>query len=227
MAITDIATEQTTAVTDLILAALASVVSGSIYKTGNSRDKKKARLWAWAFGLLVIASLFGAAAHGFKMTERMNFILWQPVNLALGLTISLFAAGVVYDLKKPVLTLPLLIVFLTGGLIFYVITVLIPGTFIIFIFYEAIAMVFALISYLILSFRKKRRDYGFMAIGIMLSIIAAGIQATDSIRFTFIWEFDHNGVFHLIQMPGLVFLLAGLRSGFLARPLSEEHLNNL
>jgi hypothetical protein len=46
--------------------------------------------------------------------------------------------------------------------------------------------------------------------GIALSIIAAVIQATGSIGFTLIWEFDHNGVFHLVQMPGIVLLAAGV-----------------
>ena len=217
----DIPTEQTTAVTDIILAALASIVSLIVYKTGNPRDPKKTRLWAWAFGLLAIASLFGAAAHGYKMSERMNFILWQPVNLALGLTVALFAAGVAYDLKGTSLSRALVPVFLTTGMIFYAITVLVPGTFIIFKLYEAIAMLFALISYLVLSFRRKHHGYWLMATGIILSIIAAGIQATNSVRFTLIWEFDHNGVFHIIQMAGLVFLLSGLRSGFLAHPLMK------
>jgi hypothetical protein len=217
MSITDIPTEQTTAVTDLILAVLALIVSFIIYNIGYPRNLKKARLWVWAFRLLAIASFFGAAAHGFKMTEHTNFILWQPINLALGLTIALFAAGVVYDLKGDSLPRAIVPVFLAAGMIFYVVTVLVPGTFIVFILYEAIVMLFALISYLVLSFRKKHNGYWLMVMGIVLSITAAGIQATSSIRFTLIWEFDHNGVFHLIQMLGLVFLLSGLRSGFLLR----------
>lgn len=222
MSITDIPTEQTTAVTDILLGCLAMVVSLTVYKTGNPRDPKKARIWVCAFGLLAVASFFGAAAHGFKMTERTNFILWQPINLALGLTVALFAAGVLFDLKGASLPRALILALLAAGVFFYAITVLVPGTFIMFIFYEAIAMLFAFISYLVLSFRKKHKAHWLMAAGILLSIIAACIQAVNSVRFTLVWEFDHNGIFHIIQIVGLIFLLSGLRSGFLSLPSSKK-----
>jgi hypothetical protein len=116
----------------------------------------------------------------------------------------------------------MILVFPAAGMIFYSITLIVRGTFIVFILYEAIVMLFALISYVVLSFRKKGAGYFLMACGIMLSIVAAACQAINSIRFTFIWEFDHNGVFHIIQIAGLFFLLFGLRSGFLSHPFSKN-----
>ena len=50
-----------------------------------------------------------------------------------------------------------------------------------------------------------------MAAGILVSIIAAGIQANKSVIVTFIWRFDHNGIYHLVQVVGLMLLLMGLR----------------
>ena len=32
-----------------------------------------------------------------------------------------------------------------------------------------------------------------------------------------IWEFDHNGVFHLVQVVGVLVLNYGLRAAFLAK----------
>ena len=51
-----------------------------------------------------------------------------------------------------------------------------------------------------------------MATGIFVSIIAAGIQANKSVFLTFIWRFDHNGIYHLVQIVGLMLLLMGLGS---------------
>ena len=216
MNIIDIRTEQTTAVTDILLSLLAMTVSIIVYRTGKARDLKKARIWSWAFGLLDVASIFGAAAHGFEMSNRMRFILWQPINLTLGFTIALFAAGVVYDLKGFTLPRAVIPVFMGAALAFFCLTLLIPGTFILFILYEAVALLFALFSYSVLSFRRKGNGYGLMTAGILISIIAAAIQSTNSIRLSLIWEFDHNGIFHLLQMAGLIFLLLGLRRGFLS-----------
>ncbi len=63
---------------------------------------------------------------------------------------------------------------------------------------------------LVLS-RIFHRPIWLMATGIFFSIIAAGIQANKSIFLTFIWQFDHNGIYHMVQVAGLMLLLMGLR----------------
>jgi hypothetical protein len=50
-----------------------------------------------------------------------------------------------------------------------------------------------------------------MASGVMISIIAAGLQTRKSMVFMLVWKFDHNGIYHLVQTIGLLFLIAGLR----------------
>lgn len=215
--IIDIPTEQTTAATDVVMAILALIVTIKVYNTGKDIDFKKARIWMWAFGLLTFASATGAVAHGFQMSKLTNFILWQPLNLALGVAIGLFVAGVVYDYRNYSLPRPLIPLLLVFAIIFYTVTVLIPNAFIVFIIYEAIAMLFAFVVYSILATRKKLKGAAWMAGGILVTIIAAAIQAIETIKVTFIWEFDHNGVFHIVQMIGLLILLKGLQTEFHSR----------
>ena len=213
----DIPTEQTTAATDVIMAVLAFIVTLKVYKSGKDVDISKTKIWVWAFGLLTFASATGAIAHGFQMSKLTNFVLWQPLNLALGVAIGLFVAGVVYDFKNftlPKMLVPILLVFAT---IFYTITIILPNAFIVFIIYEAIAMLFAFVVYTILASRKKLKGAGYMAVGILVTIIAAVIQAIETIKVTFIWEFDHNGIFHIVQMVALIILLKGLQIEFRSR----------
>ena len=213
----DIPTEQTTAATDVIMAVLAFIVTLKVYKSGKDVDISKTKIWVWAFGLLTFASATGAIAHGFQMSKLTNFVLWQPLNLALGVAIGLFVAGVVYDFKNftlPKMLVPILLVFAT---IFFTITIILPNAFIVFIIYEAIAMLFAFVVYTILASRKKLKGAGYMAVGILVTIIAAVIQAIETIKVTFIWEFDHNGIFHIVQMVALIILLKGLQIEFRSR----------
>jgi hypothetical protein len=49
-----------------------------------------------------------------------------------------------------------------------------------------------------------------MAGGVMISLVAGGLQARKSIVFTLIWKFDHNGIYHIVQAVGLLFLITGL-----------------
>lgn len=211
MTIIDIPTEQTTAATDVILAVVALAVCIVTYKSGKKSKPGKGRIWAWAFGLLAFAAMTGAVVHGFQMSDRLNYILWQPLNLALGLALSMFVVGVVYDITHGSLPKVVLPVMIATGSLFYLITLFIPGTFLVFILYEAVAMLFSLVVYIILGFRKQVRGAWLMALGIFITIIAAALQATEIVYLRCIWEFDHNGIFHLVQVVGLLVLFAGLR----------------
>jgi hypothetical protein len=50
-----------------------------------------------------------------------------------------------------------------------------------------------------------------MSAGILISIVAALVQASKMTLFQLIWEFDHNGTYHLIQIFGILLLVTGLR----------------
>ena len=206
----DIATEQTTAATDALLFLVAALFALLLSRASRESDRKKGRIWVAAFALLAIASALGAIAHGFKMNARANELIWMPLNLALGLTVALFVIGAVYDLRGFSTPRALTPTMLAVGFLFFGATVAIPDSFLVFVLYEAVAMLFALAAYTLMSFRGTLRGAPLMAVGVLISIVAAAVQASGAIAFTWIWDFDHNGAFHLIQMVGLVFLLSGL-----------------
>jgi len=207
----DIPTEQTTAVTDAVLAVLAAGCVVYLSRIG-SREPWKRNVWSWAFGLLALSAALGAVAHGFKMSAATNHLLWQPLNFALGLTVALFAVGVVYDMWGERVARRALPVMIIAGVIFYMVTLFFPDTFLVFILYETAVIAFALGVYGTLSVRKRFRGAGLMAAGMLVTMIAGTVQATESLYFTFIWQFDYNGIFHLVQMAGVLALIAGLRA---------------
>ena len=181
-------------------------------------DPWKAGLWAWAFGLLALAATLGTVAHGFKMSEATNLLFWQPLNLALGLVIALFVVGVIYDIWGLAAAQSALPIMLVVGVAFFGVTLLFPGIFLVFIFYEAVAMLFALGAYSWLTTTGRLPGAGWMAAGVLVTIIAAAVQATwdgKAQPLTFIWQFDQNGLYHIIQIVGVALLLAGLRAALL------------
>lgn len=215
--IIDIPTEQTTAATDVLLAVISFFVARKVFQTGHRIDPQKTKIWVWAFGLLAFAAAIGAVAHGLQMSKLTNLILWQPLNLSLGIAIGLFVAGVVYDFREftlPRLLIPVMLVF---AILFFTVTVLIPNAFIVFIIYEAIAMLFSFIVYTVMAARKQLKGAIWMSAGIFITIVAAAIQAIESIKIEFIWIFDHNGIFHIVQILGLFTLLKGLLIEFRSR----------
>ncbi len=217
-----IPTEQTTAITDLILSVLAMFIFFAVNKAGRLKNPTKTRIWMWAFGMIAFAAFMGFLAHGFEMSERVNFILWQPLNLALGLAVAFFVIAVMYDLNGNKLQGWVSAVVITLGVFFYFITIIFPGSFVVFVIYETLAMLIALVIYLLLALWKKFPGAWLMSTGILLSIIAGGIQASQAIHVRIFWEFDHNGVFHIVQMVALVVMFTGLRMAFAAIPLHSR-----
>lgn len=171
----------------------------------------KFTIWTWAFALLTISSFLGAIAHGYEMTRKTNDRLWMPINLSLGLALGLFVVGALFDLSGEAIARLILPVMLAIGFGFFLITVWKPGTFMTFIAYEAVAMLFALGVYVYLLFTSSFAGAGWMVAGVLVTIIAAAVQATGKAGKGIFWYFDNNGVFHLIQMLGMFFLLIGLR----------------
>lgn len=200
--------EQVTAVTDILMGLLALYFAVGL----ANEDSFRASVWAWAFGLLAFLSLVGAAAHGFVMSEKTHSRLWLVINLSLGWTLGLFVVGALNDLFGEATARMALPLMLAVGFGFLLITVWKPGTFMTFIAYEAIGMFFALGVYGYLFFTNSLAGAGWMLAGVLVTIVAAVVQARGTAGKPIFWYFDNNGVFHLVQMAGMVLLFIGLNT---------------
>ena len=199
--------EQVTALTDVALGFLAGYVAIQVFQFSEF----KSAVWGWAFALLAFSAFVAAFAHGFEMTQKMNDRLWMPINLSLGWTLSLFVVGALIDLSGDAMARTALPAALIVGLLFFVITILRPGSFMTFIAYEVVAMLFSLGVYVFIFFQGTLPGAGWMLAGVFVTILAAVVQALGKTGKSIVWYFDNNGVFHLIQMIGIVLLLAGLK----------------
>ncbi|MBX0327022.1 hypothetical protein K2Z83_04910 [Oscillochloris sp. ZM17-4] len=212
-------TERTTAATDALITAISLRYAAELL--GRRRGHPwKAGIWAGAFGAMGLAGALGVAVHGLDLSPRRREILWRPLNLALGVTVALFAAGAVGDLlgeRVARRALPGLILS-AGG--FYLASERLQRGFVIFIIYEAAAMLFALGAYARLAQSGRLAGAQQMAAGVLLSIIAAAVQSS-SLELTCCGiPLDHNGLFHIVQIAGLPLLTAGLRAALDSPPES-------
>ncbi|MEL6534231.1 MAG: hypothetical protein AAFQ98_02405 [Bacteroidota bacterium] len=205
-------TEQTTAATDIVLGLLAIFWAVMVYRRGNRQHPQKAKIWAWAFGLLAFAALQSCLYHGLVWEPDTQRLLWYPVNLALGLAVGCFVLGTWYDYRGQPVGLPLIVAMLVTGFAFFLVSMLLPGSFLGFIVYEGVAMLFSIGVYTSLALRRKLDGAAWVTLGITTNLIAAVVQGLGKgrIHFTLIWEFDHNGLFHIIQWVSIVILGWGL-----------------
>jgi hypothetical protein len=94
---------------------------------------------------------------------------------------------------------------------FYGVTRLTGGNFLAFVVFEAGALLFSLAVYLGLVAGPRRPGAGVMAAALAVSLGAGAVQAAELGSVHLVWEFDHKGLFHLVQLLGIVLLAAALR----------------
>lgn len=211
MALIQIPTEQTTAATDLLIGILAIASLAYLWRRGPAG--LRGLLWRGVFVLLAVASLLGAIAHGIVLSEPVFESLWRVIYLALALVVAVFLLAAIRDVYGDRPARRASPVLLVVAMAFFGWFVANPEIFRPFVLYEAVAMLLSLAGFLWLTWKRSLAGSGWIAASIAVNIAAAAVQASGSVSFTLIWPFDHNGVFHLVQMLGIVLLVRGLRSG--------------
>jgi hypothetical protein len=210
-------TELTTAATDALLALLSA--GGDRWLRGRlAADPARASHWSLVFRLLAAASALGVLAHGLALSTAAREAFWHPLYLLLGLVVAAFLIAAVHDLlgeqaarraRWPLLAL---------GVAFFVVTKALGGSFLIFVIYEGVAMLAALAAYAWLALRGRLAGAAAIALGIVLDLAAAGVQAS-SLSVTLGVPLDHNGLFHVVQLAALAAMLAGIGAG---RPVTAS-----
>jgi hypothetical protein len=209
------ATERATAATDLLLAV--ATLGGAAYLGTSGRPTTARLIWVAALAAGGLASLLGSITHGLVMSEGLREALWQPLFLLLGVVVACFVGGAVGDAAGPRAARRLLPLLLLLAVVFYGLTRLAGGNFLVFVLFQAGGLLVALAVYLRLA-RRGRAGAGLVAAALATSLAAGGIQAQESLAVTLVWEFDHNGLYHLAQLAGLALLVAGLRRTLPAAP---------
>jgi hypothetical protein len=207
----DSPTELTTSATDAVLALECVLMAQYLWREAAS-DRWRTGLWCWVLGLVSFSSFLGAVAHGFEWPNPIGAGLWKTIYFSLGILVALFLVGAIHDWQGHALAQRLIPWSIGAGVAFFVLTELFQGTFIVFVFYEATVLVGALSIYLFLAVTHQVKGAGVLSLAILLNLAAAGVQASHvSVRIIF--PFDHNGIFHLVQMVGIATLVLGLHRG--------------
>jgi len=200
--------ELTTAVTDAILAVECLILMIWLWRT-PAGDSWRRGLWCAVLGLLAVASLLGVIAHGLFLPDVVREALWKPLYLCLGVLVALFVVGAVADGWGNVRGRRLVPWAVAVGAVFFGLTELWDGAFLVFVAYEAAAMVSALAIYLWLAATQRLHGAAIIAVAIVVNLAAAAVQAS-SLALWIVVPFDHNGLFHLVQMVAVALLAWGL-----------------
>ncbi len=211
MPLTTSPTELTTSATDALLAIECTIVIALLLRT-TPANRWRTNLWCWIFTLLATASSLGALLHALELPKSMRIALWTPLYLSLGILVLLFIMGTVADWRGKVAAKRLVPWGIGMSAAFLGLTALLGGKFIVFIVYAAAILLSTLAIYTFLAVTHRVQGAAVIALAILLNLAGAAVQASN-LSLHLMFPFNHNGLFHLVQIVSTAILGLGVHLG--------------
>jgi hypothetical protein len=189
--------EPTTVITDYVLGAVSAWVAFQLLKKNDPAQ----RFWALAFAALAAGAFLGGTWHGFLRSES----LWKATVMTIGVTSFGMLVGSAFAtfggtrfgerLRNACIAAA------TIKLVVYLGWTLFQDAFIVVVLDTLSALLAVAIMHLI-------KFNGPMLAGVAVSVAAGLVQASG---FALHEHFNHNDLYHLIQIAGVVLLYQGAK----------------
>ena len=196
--------EPMTVLTDVLLAAAAVWAGWRIYAVSHAPTHL---YFALSFFLIALGALAGAAIHAVRHTSLVRWVplLWRITGIAVGLSVSAMLAGTFYHLL-PAEYADILRWTLLGLSILYAAWIWRSYQFRNVIVFYSICMAFVLGAMGLSYVSTGSEGAKLIAVGILISFAAAAVQRSG---FKLARHFNHNDIYHVIQLVGLYFFYRG------------------
>lgn len=199
--------EPATLLTDYALAGVTGWLAWSLFR---ARAGQLARaFWALAFAALALAAALGGTWHGFSSAFAAVAVLlvWKATVLAVGIASFSMLAGSAIAATAGSARKSLL-VFSAVKLAIYSGWMVGHDEYIYVIADTGAALVLVAALHLWSAARDRDRAARWMLGGVGVSVLAAGVQASG---FALHRHFNHNDLYHVVQIAAMVLLYAGAR----------------
>lgn len=199
--------EPTTTLTDYVLAALTGAFALLLVRRGLAIGDAGVVVWGGAFAATAAAALVGGTVHGFatRLGEARKRMLWLTTLVLTGLVGFCLIVGAAIALAPALLreALVALAALKLAGALF----LLVRRQDFRFLLYDAgVSLLVVLALVLLAAWRGPAPGAGWIAAGAGLSLVAAAVQQSG---ITLHRHFNHNDLFHVIQMLASYLLFRG------------------
>lgn len=200
--------EPVTMLTDYMIFGQSVLLAWLLQRSRGDTPNISRALWTWSLVAIGLAALFGGTHHGFSLIipEELNNYLWKTAIITVGFVSCLVVVGTAYaSISKPWRNI--LVSISLAQLLIYVVWISSHDEFIYVILNYVPSMILVFILQAI-SFRQRRTGSElFIMSGIVVSFIGAGVQQSG---FALHQHFNHNDIYHLIQMVGIYLFYRGV-----------------
>lgn len=200
-------TEPMTMATDYVLAVAAWIFSIRLFSRSRLEVSRPKLLWSLAFFFTGVAAAAGGTFHGFtqSLSPSILSVLWKVTCYALGMGSLALLCGI----ADAVLSRRWTLLVSGAAVLKFLIYGIQLGTrddFRIVVTDYAISMVAVLVIACIDWMQRKSTAAVWIVGGVLVSFVAAAIQASG---LTMHQHFNHNDLYHLVQIGGLWLLYRG------------------
>ncbi len=208
--------EPTTMITDYLLGGLAAVLGLRLWRAGRAGGEATVQLWGASFLTTAAAAFAGGTSHGFAamLGSTGQVVLWKLTVGSIGLTAFLLLAAAAHaalagTARRVVVGLAVLqmVVFLAWMIrhdaFVWVIADYLPAVLV------ALALQFRLCL-------RRRPGAGWLIAGLLTTLAGTAVQASGLALHP---SFNHNDLYHVIQMAATVMLYRGAMQ---ARDLTQS-----
>ena len=198
--------EPTTTVTDFMITAVAWWCAWRHARLPARRSPQ--RLWAAGFAFIGLAALLGGASHGaaLHLNDAQSFYLWKATVYSVGLSMLFAFAGTLEGTDLPGRVRQLLHALNVGAFAVYAWWMLNHSDFVYVIFHYVPTMLGVAALQTWAWFRHRAPGAPWMVAGVMVTLLGAVVQQSG---FTLHRHFNHNDLYHVIQIAGLALLFRG------------------
>lgn len=199
--------EPMTAFTDLLITAMGIYFCRELFTHFGETAAEFHRYWGWAFFMAGFGAFLGAVSHGIgpHFSPMIKKSLWKLTTLSVGGVAVFFLLTVVHLFPELSMNVWIKSIPIAAYLI-YAVVIFKNDRFLNVILFYVPAMIVVLIAMLYSQFSLGLAGAGFVSIGILISFAGAGIQASKA---GFHKHFNHNDLYHVIQMIGMWFFYKG------------------
>lgn len=184
--------EPMTMLTDYVLGSVSAYAAIVLFRDPQTSR----RLWAVAFAALAAGAFFGGTWHGFVQSH----LLWKATVLSVGVASFGMVAGSAYAVFRA-RARTLVVTAALAKLLVYSGWMLLHDQFIYVVIDTAIA-------FIVVAALHLWKWNGPMLAGVALSVVAGLVQASG---FRLHEHFNHNDLYHAIQIVALVLLYQGAK----------------
>ncbi len=198
--------EPATMVTDYLLGGLAAVLGLRLWRAGRASGETTVQLWGGSFLATAVAAFVGGTSHGFAamLSAAGQAVLWKVTVWSIGLTAFLLLAATAHAAlagtgRRVAVGLA------AAQLIVYAVWMIGHDEFVWVIIDYLPAVVVALGLQLRLCLRRQPGADRLVA-GLLTTLAGAAVQASGFAPHP---SFNHNDLYHVIQMGATVMLYLG------------------